>query len=558
MTSGRLGLRWGLLTSIAFLLLSNSAASAVSPRSHVGGILRLAIEEDPRSLDAAQVYSREEAMLGFLLFDTLIEAGPDGGFVPGLAEALPETSGDGLTHTFRLRKGVTFSNGKELEAEDVVFSFTRFFDPREATANSSYFYSIAGGREFLDARKREAALLEESLRNRGRRWIEPVAVSGLRALDRHTLQIRLNQPDLAFLHVLTSPPGGIVPRSDVEPARRHFGSRPVGTGRFILGDWVRGARLRFARNPNHFRAAERPSPEGVDVLVNVDRSTQAMMFERGELDFLTYLHDADYPRFKRDRRLSDLFQVVPGAVPTFVFLNCELPPFTNRLVRVALNHAVDKEAAIRVLAQRGVVQRGPLPLTVRGFNRGLPEYPYDPVRARALLAEAGYPAGFETTLWTVRSDSDWMKVAQVVQENLRQVGVTAHLKEVSFPAMLDASGRRRTIPMGVWNWASAFEDPKETLDTMLNGDNVTEEGCMNNAFYSNPAVQRLFREAVAEADASQRAEIYRRIEHQVVEDAPWIFLIQLNIEMVCQPWVRGSRPNGFWPASRLEYCWIER
>lgn len=312
------------------------------------GSLRLAIEEDPRSLDAAQVYSREEAMLGFLLFDTLIEAGPDGGFIPGLAESLPVTSEDGLTYIFTLRKNVSFSNGNELEAEDVVASFTRFFDPEAETANSSYFHGIAGGLEFLAARKQESASEPGVGSDRRRRWIEPRTVSGLTALDRHTVRIRMKQPDLSFLQVLTSPPGGIVPRSEVERSGRHFGTRPVGTGRFVLKEWVRGARLRFDRNPRHFRA-DHPSPATVDVLVNVDRPTQAMMFERGELDFLNYLHDADYLRFKRNPGLRDSFRIVPGTSPTFVFLNCELPPFTNRLVRVALNHAIDKEALVRAL-----------------------------------------------------------------------------------------------------------------------------------------------------------------------------------------------------------------
>ncbi len=544
-----------VLLTIPDSLHAVETISSTPPKS--GGILRLAMEEDPRSLDAAQVYSREEAMLALLLFDTLIEAGPDGGFVPGLAEALPVTSKDGLTHTFALRQGVFFSNGKELEAEDVVFSFTRFFDPQARTACSSYFYSIAGGLEFQDARKKEVASRVEGHRTQGGRWIEPLTVSGLRALDRYTVQIRLNLPDLAFLHVLTSPPGSIVPRSEVERVAPRFGTHPIGTGRFVLREWVRGVHLRFARNPQHFRTGQ-SRPDEVEVMVNVDRSTQSMMFERGELDFLNFLHPADNSRFKRDSRLRELFRIVPGASPTFVFLNCEVPPFTNRTVRIALNHGVDKEALVRVLAQNASVQRGPLPLIVRGFNKELPEYSYDPARARALLAEAGYPDGFETTLWTVRSDTDWFKIAQFVQENLRQIGVTVHLKEVSFPAMLDASGRRRAVPMGTWNWATAFDDPKETLDTLLNGANLADEGCMNVSFYSNPAVQKLFRDADAEPDAIRRTDIYRRIERQVVEDAPWIFLVQFNVEVLCQPWVKGSRATGFWPAARLEDCWLQR
>ncbi|MCW5556570.1 MAG: ABC transporter substrate-binding protein [Verrucomicrobiae bacterium] len=527
------------------------------PPALASGMLRLAVDTDPHSLDPAQVFSREEAMLACFVFNTLLEPNPEGGFRPGLAEALPETSLDGLTHTFRLRRGVLFSNGQEVEAADVVYTFERFFDPETAAATSSYFYAIAGGREFLEARKKEAANLEESARRRGQRWIEPLAVSGLRALDRHTVQIRLNQPDLSFLHVLTSPPGAIVPRLEIERRGSKFASQPVGAGPYVLREWVRGIRIRLQRNPQYFRPGQ-PSLDEVEIFVNVDRSTQAMMFERGELDFLNYLHDADYFRFKRDSKLRLLFRVATGSTPTFAFLNCELPPFTNRLVRQALNHAIDRDALAKALAYRGVPQQGPLPLTVRGSNRDLPVYEYNPARARALLTEAGFPAGFETTLWTDHNDSTWMKVALFVQESLRQIGVIAHLKEVAFPAFLEASGRRRTVPMGIWSWASAFDDPKDTLDSLLNGDNLTDEDCLNPSFYANPAVQQLFRDAVSEVDPARRLEIYRQIERRIVEDVPWIFLVQMNTEMLCQPWVKGFEPSGFWPASRLENCWIER
>ncbi len=552
---GRLGGVAKCALFLAPLVFAAEPATAAPVRS--GGTLRLAVEADPRSLDAAQVFSNVEATLGFFLFNTLIDAGPEGGFVPVLAESLPTTSADGFTHTFRLRRDVRFSNGQELTADDVVFTFERFFDPGTAAATGSYFYSIAGGREFMEARKQEAAAADKPEHQAAERWIEPLTVSGLRALGRHTVEIRMKQPDLAFLHVLTSAAAGIVSRAEVERLGRRFATQPVGTGRFLGKEWVRGARLRLARNPHHFRA-DLPCPDAVEVLVNVDRATQAMMFERGELDFQYYLQDPDYHRFRRDPRLQSSLRIVMGTSPTYVFLNCEMPPFTNRLVRLALNHAVDKDALVRVLARRGVPQQGPLPLAVQGFNRGLPAYAHDPARARALLAEAGFPGGFETTLWAVRENPAWMKAAQFVQESLRQIGVVAQIKEVTAPTLLDFAGRRRTVPMGTSDWVSAFDDPKETLDTVLNGNNLTDEGCANLAFYSNPRVQQLFRDADTEANAARRLEIYRDIERQVVEDAPWIFLIQMNLEMMCQPWLKGFTARGFWPPARLENCWLER
>ena len=522
-----------------------------------GGTLRLAVLTDPHSLDAAQLFSNEEGMLGLLLFNTLLDANPDGGFKPGLADGLPTTSPDGLTHTFVLRRGVRFSNGRELVADDVVFSFERMFDPKVEAGTPAYFQAIQGGASFQAARKQEMASGSNSPPHVVPRWIEPITVAGLRALGRYTVQIQLNQPDLSFLQILTTPPAGIVPRDEAERAGRQFASHPVGSGPFLLKEWVRGGHIRFARNPYYFRAGA-PGPDAVDVLVNVDLTTQTMMFERGELDFQHYIPDPDFVRLKKSPQVQGLLQKVAGTSPTFVFMNCELPPFTNRLVRLALNHAVDKQALVKVMNHRCVPSIGPLPLVVSGFNSNLPEYSYDPPRARALLAEGGLTNGFETALWVNRDSQQHMKVALFVQQCLTEVGVHAQIKEASFAAMLAASGNRGNVPMGVSDWLTISDDPKETLDTLLNGDNIADEGCLNIAFYANPRVQAWFRDALAETNPVRRLNIYRQIERQVVEDVPWIFLVQLNTEMRVQHWVKGFTPRGFWPPARLENCWLER
>lgn len=522
-----------------------------------GGTIRLAMEADPHSLDPSQIFSNEEAMLGFLMFNTLLESNPDGSLSPVLVESLPTTSHDGRIHTFRLRQGVFFSNGQELTADDVVGSFERFFDPKTEASATAYFRSIEGSAEFEAARKKEISSPSTAPPGRSVRWIEPQTVSGLRALDRYTMQIRLVVPDLSFLHILTSPSGCIVPRTEVDRAGRRFATQPIGTGRFILKQWTRGVRIRFARNPRYFRA-ELPGPDAVDVLVNVDRTTQGMMFERGEQDFQHYIADPDFVRINKDSKLQPMLQSVTGSSPTFVVLNCELPPFTNRQVRLAMNHAVNRDALVRLLMNRCVSARGPLPLVVRGFNRNLPEFRYDPPKARALLAEAGLTNGFETTLWTNRDDSRWLKIALFVQQSLREIGVTVNLKEVTYPALLAATSTRKTVPMCVWDWMTPFNDPKETLDSLLNGDKISEEACMNNAFYSNTRVQQFFRDADAELDATRRFAIFQQIEELIVRDAPWIFLVQLNTEMMRQPWLKGFQPRGFWPPARLENCWIER
>ena len=550
-------LAWAVLFAPATLDLRAATAPATAvPEPRRGGTLRLAFSADPRSLDPAQAFSDNENMLGFFICNTLVDTTVEGGFVPMLAESLPETTPDGLAFTFQLRRGVRFSTGKEMTAEDVRGSLERLLDPTTAGVNSAYLAAIKGSAAFAEARRKEAiSPLPPSATSR--RWIPPLNAVGLQTLDRYKIRIRLDKPDQAFLKQLATACCAIVSIDATQHAGAGFSSTPVGTGPFVVREWVRGARIRLGRNP-HYYFTDRPRPKQVDILVNVDSSTQFMMFERGELDCQLSILDPDFARIKRTPSLRSKLKIITGTTPTFIAMNCEMPPFNNRLVRLALNHAVDKQGLVKLLGNRCEVSHGVVPFTVSNFKQFLPDYAYDPTRARALLAEAGFPNGFATTLWTAREDSGRMKIALHVRQCLREIGVKLEIKEVSSTALLDSSGRRGIVPLGIRSWSVGIDDPKEMLDSLLNGDNITDQNCLNTAFYANPRVQQWFRDAAAASKPDQRYEIYRRIERQVFEEAPWIFLVHLNSEMTFQPWLKGIQATGFCPPVRLEHCWLER
>ena len=306
-----------LALALLFLVLLTTPSLPAAELSKRGGTLRLAVGTDPHSLDPALIFSNEEAMLAYFMFDTLLDPNPKGGFTPALAESLPTTSPDGLAYTFRLRKGVKFSNGRELVADDVVYTFERFFDQKTPGIVPTYYRSIQGSLAFEEARKKEVAASSSGQPPGVGRWIEPLTVSGLLALDRYTVQIRLDQPDLSFLHVLAVASAAIVPREEIERTGSRFSTRPVGTGRFVLKEWVRGARLRFERNPVNFRANQ-PGPQEVEVLVNVDQTTQTMMFERGELDFQSAIPNPDFVRLKKTPEFPKVLQIVNGTSPALL------------------------------------------------------------------------------------------------------------------------------------------------------------------------------------------------------------------------------------------------
>jgi ABC-type transport system substrate-binding protein len=460
-----------------------------------------------------------------------------------------------LTYTIRLRPGVCFSNGRELTADDVVYSLERFLDPATASPEMGYFRGIRGGDAFVNARLKEASSTN-SMNATTERWIEPKRVEGLRALNPRTVQIQLDQPNLALTQILAAVFSGIVPREEVARWGNRFGSHPLGAGPFILKEWVRGVRLRLERNPHYFRQGE-PYLDAIEVLVNVDWATQAMMVERGELDVEFLITDPDFLRFRKHSKPQLILESVKGTIPTYAALNCEMPPFTNRLVRMSINHAVNKNALVRKMLNRAVPARGPLQMNVKGFNPDLPEYTYDPAKARTLLAEAGFPNGFQITLWAANSGV-WRNIAQSVQHDLKAVGVVANIKEVTWPTLNDNMQRRKNIAMGLTDWGASINDPKDTLDALLNGDNITDQACLNWAFYSNIKVQNLFQTAAVETDPNRRIRQYQEIEQLIVQDAPWLFLCYRNTGTIRQHWLKGFRPRGFWPILRLETTWIDK
>jgi ABC-type transport system substrate-binding protein len=189
----------------------------------------------------------------------LLDYGEGTDIMPWLAEKLPAVSANGCTYTFHLKKGTYFSNGRELEAKDFVYSLERVLDPRTKSPGESYFRNIRGAAAFQRARAD---------------GVEAAHVEGLQTLDRYTLQIELEQAEPAFLNVLCMPFAYAVPREAVERPGADFGREPVGTGPFVLAEWTRGLRLRCERRPGD-PLAKRQALDAVEFMIGGDELTHS-------------------------------------------------------------------------------------------------------------------------------------------------------------------------------------------------------------------------------------------------------------------------------------------
>jgi ABC-type transport system substrate-binding protein len=518
---------------------SQSPSVTNAPIPTRGGTLRLALPSDVASLDPALAFDTVSAPFLLLLYEGLVEYDDGLNLLPCLAKDWT-VSADQRTYTFHLRPGVRFSNGREVEASDFVFSLQRVLDPKTCALTESYFEGIAGAKDFQAGKARN--------------------VRGLRAPRGDTLEIQLEQPDLSFLYTLTLPGAYVVPREAVERYGKSFTSHPVGTGPYVLNDWRRGVKMRFERNPL-YRRADRQHLDAVEVMVGGDDTLHLMMFERGELDIADIAENPgvpvpDFIRVERSARLRNQIERIQAAFTWWLFLNTEMEPFDNPKVRQAVSHAINKDKLVRLF--HGMVARanGVLPPPIPGFNSKLTGYAFDPIRARQLLEESGHAGGFACKLWYEAGNVFIGPMASAIQFDLAQVGITAQLNPVAMAPLLESIQRRRTAQCGIMGWSQDYPDPSDFLDVNFNGNRITDEGCQNLPFYNSPQVNKLLAEATRCDDPARRLRIYQAAEQIVVDDAAVVPLCYPYIYALRQPWLHGLHLHPVW-YFRFERMWMQ-
>jgi ABC-type transport system substrate-binding protein len=229
-----------------------------------------------------------------------------------------------------------------------------------------------------------------------------------------------------------------------------------------------------------------------------------------------------------------------------------MAPFDQLQVRQAMNFAIDKGKIVRLMHNTVIPAKGVLPPSMPGFNPNLSGYLYDPAKARQLLAASGYADGFSCKLWCLET-----VITSAVQYDLAQVGIKAQINLVTPPALADSTGRRKTVQCFLWGWLQDYPDPSDFLNTLFNGNRITEEGCQNTSFYNNSKVNDLLAEAATCKDPDRRLRIYQAVEQTVVSDAPLVPLYYPRQYGLHQPWLHGVRlhPVLYY---RFERMWKDR
>ncbi len=477
----------------AAILIVACAAVAGCAEPEESPALRLALETEPTTLDPAYAVDYSSGFVSSLIHANLVRYDPGGRIVPDLAQRW-EISAEGTRYTFHLGTG-RFSNGTAVSADDVVYSFRRLIDPATGSPRWWVLGPVAGA---------EAV-------HRGGEW-DKLCVE---AVDDSTVSISLERPTAHFLSLVSMPAAGIVTSGEVSSRGDDYGRMPCGSGPWRLSVWRDGDRLLLERNP-HF-GGDAITIEGISFRIIPEPMTRIAEFEVGNLDIL------EVPRAELDRWRSAGVALMHEEELRVVYIgfNNVKPPFSDVRVRRALNHAIDVETIIaRVLFGAGRKARGTIPPGLRRGREPDELYPYDPERARRLLAEAGYVGGFDMELWQ-RENPEGGRVLESVQGYLAAVGIRATIVTREWSAFKQAV-EQGTADAFYLDWFADYPDPENFLAPLFHSANRGGGG--NRTGYSDAAVDSLITAAGVCRDDIRRWELLAAAEEMIYREAPWLFL----------------------------------
>jgi ABC-type transport system substrate-binding protein len=486
--------------------LAGLVALSPLPALAAGSMVTVTYKDDIATLDPAIGYDWQNWSMIKSLFSRLVDYTPGtADIVPSLAESYNVAS-DGLTYTFKLRKGVKFSNGREVVAADVKYSIERAINPKTQGPGAGFFGAIAG---FDDLSGGKAETL-----------------SGIETPDASTVVFKLSRPDATFLHVMAINFASVVPKEAVDAAGADFGKKPVGSGAFTLKEWVIGQKVVFEKNPNYY-VKDTPKVDGFTVEIGQEPLVALLRLQKGEVDIAgDGIPPAKFLEMKSGPDAADMIVDGEQLQTGYVTLNTQVKPLDNVKVRQALNMAINKERITRIVNGRATPANQPLPPLMPGYNTAYKGYPYDAAKAKALLAEAGLKDGFETVLYASNTDPN-PRIAQAIQQDLAAIGVKAELKALANPNVIAAGGAKGEAPM-IWSggmgWIADFPDPSNFYGPIL-GCGGAIPGGWNWAWYCNEAIDKRAIAADSMSDPAkkeERAAVWKGIFTDIMTDAPWI------------------------------------
>ncbi|KQC10454.1 MAG: peptide ABC transporter substrate-binding protein [Candidatus Cloacimonas sp. SDB] len=521
-----------IVLALALLLFMGMTISGIAQEK----VLVFGSSGDASRLDPGDVTDGESIQRMDNIFEGLVEYESGSTEIkPCLAESW-EVSEDGTEIVFHLRKGVKFHDGTDFNADAVVFSFERQYNPEHPY--HQYGEWAYWGYMFGD-------------------------VDRMEKIDDYTVKLVLENPNASIMTSLAMFTVCIVSPTNAEQYKEDAFSHPCGTGPFKFVEWVKDDHITLEANEDYWR--ERPNLDQLIFRVIPDPSARLLSLEVGEIHGMEYPDPADFERIESNSDLKLMSE--PGMNIGYMAMNTGygfmdtnkngrkdddeplektpgyFEPLTKKEVRQAINMAIDKEAIARdIYMGTASVAKNGMPPFMLGYNDEIEDYPYDPERAKELLAEAGYPDGFEVTLHVMPVSRPYMfdppKIGEAIQSYLAAIGITVNFYQVDWGTYLQETeaGQHQMCLLG---WTGDNGDPDNFMNVLygLNACNIGAAG--NYAFYTNEENQEFLTKALRTYDIDERAEHYMKAQELIHEDAGWVYLAHANQSIVFRKNIEG-------------------
>nr|AHZ45587.1 extracellular solute-binding protein [uncultured bacterium] len=493
---------------------SNAGAGVDADLRLVGG--------DPITLDPALAGDAGSATYIVELFGGLLTIDKSLQIVPDLAEAMPQvtTNGDGTqTYTFKIRRDAQFHDGRPVTAEDVRYSLNRTAQLGQTTSATAdaYLGDIVGARDVTRGRAQE--------------------ISGVKVVDSSTVSITIDSPKAYFLAKLTYPTAFVVDKQQVEANPRNWTRKPNGTGPFKMVEWRLNERIILEANTRYHLGA----PTIGRVLFLLAGGSTLTQYENDELD-MAGISTLDIERVQSPRDpLNAEYKNGPDLSISYIGFNTKTPPFDDPKVRQAFAMAIDREQIVRVVLKNMVpVATGIMMPGLPGHNPNSQTLPFDPARAKQLLAESKYgsAAGLgSVTITEIGGGANAGVATQAILEMWRNnLGVEVSIAQSEAASFFDDLDRGR-LQMFDIGWIMDYPDPEDIIDLLFHSTSR-----QNNTGYSNPQVDSLVVQARTEPDQTKRMQLYQEAERIIIQDAPWAPLFFGRTHLVVKPNVKGLEP----------------
>jgi ABC-type transport system substrate-binding protein len=516
----------GLLT----LLIAQCATATAPVRSAVaspryGGTLHVAFALQALTFDPAHALFADWRLALGALYNGLYRLDRNGQPQLDLAAAPPTISADQRVWTFALRRGVRFSNGMEVTADDVKFSLTRTLDPHLKPVPSV-------GQTADDIFVGSHAMVTGKAKS----------VRAIEVLNRYTVRLHLAHPVAILPFLLAQSYNMVLPQAVIShESAQDVADHPVGTGPFILQSWTKGGRLVFVRNPHYFRAGK-PYLDRIIVDTNVAPSTIALRVEKGELQGAAFAGDltgADIQQARGDPRFRRYLVPAPIVGAVWLDLNVHVAPFGDPRLRRAVAMALDRPHLVKLMGGVAVpATQLYVPLLPQHDPQldAAPLYRYDPGRAAALVKASGYRGQPITLLYP--SNRVYQAAAPGVQQDLQQIGLKVVLRGETDQAIVAGAVNPKGSQMVFLTWGIDYPDAYD-LYFALQSCASAAAGGLNFARFCDPTADRLVNEAEGLPLGAARTARYRKVQRRLLRSAAHVPVLFLKSTDLVSPRVGG-------------------